>query len=884
MSNYICVISPQKGKEGNEMSAETIYQDLMGKSMWGLHPRTVLRAKIVAGDNIVFYVAGGEQHFLGTAVASSSAYKDNEVAFNDPLMMRIDLTRINIFDTPKPIKPLLNKLSFIKNPQHWGPYLMGGVRKVNNSDFLTIVQSEDYSRDTIQEVGQIQHFIESVDFQEIAFTPHSLSSPDRINVSRIVENLDTRWAIPNFQRYFDWSREMVRELLESVFNDYYVGGFLLWEASERSPLALIEIQGSGNDLQNVEHIILDGQQRCTAFYYAVKSPDFSLKGTSKHSYYYIDFKSFIQNQNTEGVVIVQDREISDTESFESLLFPLNKLAEFHVWTNALEDYLYSLDSDVSREKIRDLKRLVEGRLRHMWEGFQIPYVVLPSSMELAQVSIIFEKINTKGKPLSTFDILIAKLLRNEVDLRSLWEKAEDEKDTISTYSSKSERIKIYIFQCLSLRHHSASSTKKKDILSLYENLSLSSASEFIEIWNRSVDKMEDTLGLLENLRTGYGVLNSNEVPFSPMIPVLTALMMDAEGRPNRALCHAKISQWYWSAVFTNAYSSAAETQMTTDYKEVIQWFDDEAQVPKVVNQARNDVDSLNLKEISNHANAIYRGVLSLVALSEAIDFETCHALELARTNEKDHIFPKSKSAGFSEHPYINSVLNMTWLSKDTNLRKTDKRPSVYLPEFVSEKYAGNEAEFDKVLESHLINARAKAHLIADDFDSFLEEREKNTVRVIRAKIGLNPDTEEVLEETPETAVDILEVRVRDFVDATLIASGVTNYWKEKVSSGVKERVKLKLDQRFKRHPSESHFELSGRDFLDYCDIMDYHEIISSNWDIFESMFGSRGELEKHFLQLKEYRNAIKHGRKMNNVERKQGEASFEWLVTTLDAL
>ncbi len=883
MSNYISIITSHQDSTGNRISASEIYTDLMSKSVWGLHPRTAARAKIVPGDKIVFYLGGENQHFVGTATATSSAYRESDTShnyFSSEDMFRLDLADILIFDRPKPIKPLLNNLSFIKNPYSWGPYLQGGIRKINSADFERIVTSENYDVDTVLETERLKHFVTSVDLSTVSFSPHALSSPDRIDVARIIENLDTRWAIPNFQRYFDWNRESVRSLLESIFNDYYVGAFLLWESDEQAPLELIAIQGSSNSLSRTDFIILDGQQRCTALYYAIKSPDFPLKGTSKNSYYYIDFKNFILEQNSERIITVKDRELSNIETYESLLFPINKLSNSFEWLDGLEDYLHTTEADLPYEKLRDLKRLIESRVRHMWQGFQIPFVVLPSSMDLAQVSVIFEKINTEGKPLGTFDLLIAKLLRNGINLRNLWESVLENYEGINNYC-KSEKTKMFIFQCLSLIHHPSSSAKKKDLLSLYENLSLSSAEEFITLWNQVVENLESTFNLLENLRTGYGVLNDKEVPFSPMIPVLTALNMEAATRADRLLCQSKIDQWYWSAIFTNAYSSSAETQMTSDYKEVMNWFNGEENIPKVVTQARNDLSNLDLKEVNNHSNAIYKGVMSLIALAGAVDFETGHALEMARSNDKDHIFPKSNSAGFSQHPYINSVLNMTWLSKETNMRKRDKVPSVYINEFLTDKYSSNEQALTEVLESHTISAVGLALLQSDNFDGFLEEREKSIIRVIRSKIGLSPDTEEVLETAPETAVDELELNLRDFIDSHLSKAFGADYWDAKVSNGVKQRVEQKLEQRFKRHPAERSQPISARNRFDYCDIMDYQETISVNWDIFESVFGSRGEVEKHFLQLKEYRNAVKHGRVMNNVERKQGEASYEWLISIL---
>ena len=63
--------------------------------------------------------------------------------------------------------------------------------------------------------------------------------------------------------------------------------------------------------------------------------------------------------------------------------------------------------------------------------------------------------------------------------------------------------------------------------------------------------------------------------------------------------------------------------------------------------------------------------------------------------------------------------------------------------------------------------------------------------------------------------------------------------------------------------------------------MDYNQIILSNWDVFSNDFGSKNETQKHFLNLKEYRNSLMHVRPMNSVTKKQGEASVEWLSNTI---
>jgi hypothetical protein len=51
--------------------------------------------------------------------------------------------------------------------------------------------------------------------------------------------------------------------------------------------------------------------------------------------------------------------------------------------------------------------------------------------------------------------------------------------------------------------------------------------------------------------------------------------------------------------------------------------------------------------------------MSLIALEGAKDFDTRSNLENANANDKDHLFPKSE---FGSHKYINSILNITWMS------------------------------------------------------------------------------------------------------------------------------------------------------------------------------------------------------------------------------
>jgi len=260
-----------------------------------------------------------------------------------------------------------------------------------------------------------------------------------------------------------------------------------------------------------------------------------------------------------------------------------------------------------------------------------------------------------------------------------------------------------------------------------------------------------------------------------MIPVLTSLLKKIDGAPNQANCFSKLKSWYWSAIFTNAYSQAADSQMTTDYKELIKWFEDDDKTPKVIKDIERGIQILDFRGIQSKSNARYRGLMSMYALEGAKDFDSEQTLENARQNDKDHIFPKSFRFGFGSNQHINSILNMTWMSDNTNRKiKGFKKPSVYVPEFIKEKYSGDENRFRQLLETHFINQRAYDFLIIDDYESFLTEREKVILGRIAQNIGITID------DTPRTIItDSTPFSNRLAFQSTIASCSDMIYWLDK---------------------------------------------------------------------------------------------------------
>jgi len=571
--------------------------------------------------------------------------------------------------------------------------------------------------------------------------------PNSTTISEILKkSQENKWVLPYFQRYFTWTRADVRDFLTSIFNDYYVGSFLFWEIySESIPLGTISIKGINTNIdeRKVESIIIDGQQRITSLYYAIKTPNFPLRGSRKTSYFYLDlekyfktisaFKDESDRWDIIEIMEVKTKKMKRKESFEKMVFPIYELETRAEWIKEFQNFL--LEKTQNQLKVYEIIFFLKEKLDNIYHTYSIPYISLPDTVKIYEVTNIFENINSKGRPLSTFDLLIARILRHKINLRDIWDETLEKYTKIAEYFKYTDSIPIYILQTIALTYTNSKSCKKKDLLNLAEKANLTTEDNFKQIWFSICDTFKETIKQLENLRDGFGVRSYKEVPFMSMLPVLTALNHEIkENQQKKASCNQKMNQFYWSAVFTNAYSASVESQLTLDYREMLTWFND-GKVPSTIKNAQEQIDRIDLRNVSQKSSARYRGVLSLVALHGAKDFESGKMLEAARSNDQHHIFPKDI---YKEHKHVDSVLNISWLSSSTNRRIGKIKPSNYYYDFATKKYTSEE-EFIQILSTHYITDKQLAALKNDEFEQFHTERNKAILDIIKQKIGLASD-------------------------------------------------------------------------------------------------------------------------------------------------
>jgi len=146
---FVFIVNEGQGVHA-KLPARQIYEHLMRLGAWGIGERTPYRKELRKGSRVVFYQAGkGGQKFIGTAtIASELRPMSNAQAAArravgiEPARYDLDLALVNIdiWKDPKPVVDMIQRLEFISNKDHFGVHFQGGVKRIDEADYYTIVE------------------------------------------------------------------------------------------------------------------------------------------------------------------------------------------------------------------------------------------------------------------------------------------------------------------------------------------------------------------------------------------------------------------------------------------------------------------------------------------------------------------------------------------------------------------------------------------------------------------------------------------------------------------------------------------------------------------------------------------------------------------------
>ncbi|HYZ09544.1 MAG TPA: DUF262 domain-containing protein [Pseudonocardiaceae bacterium] len=734
--------------------------------------------------------------------------------------------------------------------------------------------------------------------------------PDHASLSTLMGRLrDGRYVIPDFQREFEWAPSDIRELMRSIFLDYYIGSLLLWKARPDTleSLACEPIYGLAEG-GSPEHIVLDGQQRLTAMYYAFMAPDKPIPGRANRYLYYIKVDKFMEEAHDEAFAYDWTRFIlsvrkDENYQFEHHVFPLAVVGQggwaLPNWAQGYERYWRTRASEAEATGDGSAARVATqhavnahnfgAHLQGITEQYQVSYVELDRELPLDKVCDIFTQINSKGKQLDVFDLINALLKPKGLQLKHLWRLAAPKLAFVET-----DRMNRYVLQVMSILRQgycspkylyyllpNASKTVRESDGSLRKEVLIGSTEDFETLWREAVEALRRAIELLKHPQE-YGVISSAYLPYVSILPAFAAIQVASRAlEPHTQLdAQRKIRHWYWASVFTNRYSGSVESTAARDYLDLRKWFSEDEAEPNLIAEFQSRFRALDLRKETKRGTSVYNGIINLLVRQGARDWMTGTVPQYGDLDDH-HIIPRGSALVPGLSTSVDTILNRTPLSTDTNRNVIrDRLPNTYLPELIRQN---GEVAVRSTLESHFISPAAFDILLRNpftvtDFDTFIGERQRTLLDAIenllvKERLDLVPRLREL-----DASIESIELRLRE-----VVVNGV-NGDVNALPTHVAQKISERLAAAIRKNPAidtERYETVASK--LEFCDFRELQDILTAKplWSAFERRFRTKEVLNTRFAQLAELRNGIRHSRTVDEVTRKDGEVAVLWFNQVL---
>ncbi|MFC1998779.1 DUF262 domain-containing protein [Chloroflexota bacterium] len=487
-----------------------------------------------------------------------------------------------------------------------------------------------------------------------------------MKVSTILDQIDLgSLALPNFQRGYVWNRDQVRNLMRSLYKKHPVGSLLVWETNTSN----IKARGDGLPSSKTIKLLLDGQQRVTSLYGIVRAkPPKFFDGNPQA------FTGLYFNLDEEIFEFYAPMKMKDNPLWINISDLMkNGVGQFITILNEIEEYRPRLGQYINR--LTAITNVLDTEL-HIEE-------VTGEDKTVDIVVDIFNVVNSGGTKLSKGDLALAKICAE-------WPEARDEmKKRLSKWKEKGFYFKLEWFL--------------RNINAIITGEALFTALKGIdkETFEKGLSESENIIDYILNLiATRLGFDHDRVLGSRYSFPVLARYIMKRGGRIDDSIQRDRLLYWYIHTFLWGRFAGSTESALNKDLHSI-----DSAENPldQLVNELRQDRGDLTINSNDfagwSLGARFYPVLYMLTRACHAKDWDTgvelsSHLLGRLSGLELHHIFPKAQLKGKYTQPEVNAIANFTFLTKETNLKVSDKLPEEYLAEF-AEKHPG-------AIESHWI--------------------------------------------------------------------------------------------------------------------------------------------------------------------------------------
>lgn len=539
-----------------------------------------------------------------------------------------------------------------------------------------------------------------------------------------------RIQLPDFQRGWVWDDSHIRSLIASISLSYPIGAVMFLEAGGVPFKPRLFAGVSLQPAPAPKTLVLDGQQRLTSMYLALRSgqpvPTRTEQGKEVRRLYFLDMAQCLDaSADREEAVISVPETLQITLQYSKRLFPVALLFDiqrFNAWENGFYEH-HKFDA----QAVQFMQRF-RSNICQPFQLFKVPAIELTQDTPREAVCQVFEKVNTGGVTLTVFELMTATFAANQFNLRDNWQARRDrltaKHDVLQAVDGTSFLTAVTLLA--SYQRHKAQGTsvscKRADVLKL-------SLADFMAL------EADLELGFKRaaELLAEEKIFEERSLPYATQLIPLAAICAHLEGRTTQHGIKQKLLRWYWSGVLGELYGSASETRFGMDMQDVVAWVDGGSE-PRTVRDA--NFTPTRLLSMQTRLSAAYKGLAALLMKHGSCDLISGTPINLNTyfNNAIDihHVFPRAwcEKQKLPREKW-NSVVNKAPLAAGTNRFIGGDAPSAYLARIEKDKKVAQN-DLDAFLTSHAIPVQA---LRADDFDAFIRQRAAALLKLIEQATG-----------------------------------------------------------------------------------------------------------------------------------------------------
>lgn len=546
------------------------------------------------------------------------------------------------------------------------------------------------------------------------------------------------YQIPTFQRNVVWEKENVKKLWDSIYKFYPLGSILVWKTSIKlqnhrhiGGHQIAEDQSFSNDFQ----YLLDGQQRTTSLLTSLYGGKIEGKENFDPSLY-IDLsietddetddeiykKRFLYFDEIDDKKGVYTKNTGRKKKYDSGL--IVKISDIKDKFDTLQENIVN-HPDV-KQQYNHPYWIQLRRIKQVLDNYRLSFIEL-KGIEVAEVCQIFERINQAGKPLDIFDIVVAKTFRPEHnDSKGFYLR-----DIIDDFksSNNSKFLQIDDFDYLQIIaiiiRENVENSNIHNITPTYLNNITSKQIE--DVWDNTKRAILKTFDFFENI---LNIKVPQLIPYRYFYLTL-ACYFYKNLNPN----YDYLKKYFWYYSFHNS-DLLSNTGHINSHLELLN--NEKNTQKESFDRFLIDKNSLRKSSYSSKGR-LSRAILSFYASKNPKDWKYTDKSVIADniffTTDKPnlhHIFPTNfiKQNPGNNSLSENSLMNIAYISNQTNIQISDKNPLSYIKEF------NKNSNFKNILESHflpkkLIEWANDVKMPENALDIFIEERTSKVLDELR---------------------------------------------------------------------------------------------------------------------------------------------------------